>query len=334
MFNFFYFFVSNPLLFFKKYCEENPLQPKKPSSLESQQKLLSTILVALISGSSFCESTDYPDMIGEINQTTSVHADTLSDLARSFEQGYSEMKLANPSVDPWLPGEGTEIIIPSLYILPHAKKDGIIVNVSEMRMYYFPQGKNSAFVKTFPISIGRIAWSTPEGEMKIIAKALNPTWYPPESIREEHADAGDILPRIVPAGPENPLGSHAIKLSADGYLIHGTNRPYGIGMRVTHGCIRMYPKDVEEVFNTAPIGTRVEIVNQPYKVGVIDKKVYLEVHPILEEDKRNFSDVYRIVTALVLDRTKGMGSLQINLTALWSVVERKDGVPSLIGSLL
>ena len=145
-------------------------------------------------------------------------------------------------------------------------------------------------IVTHPVSIGRQEWTTPHGVTSIIAKHKNPNWYPPESIREEHAEMGDPLPKIVPAGPDNPLGDHAIRLGLPGYLIHGTNKPYGIGMRVTHGCIRMYPKDVAAVYDLVRVGTKVVIVNQPYKVGIENQTLYLEVHPHLREDQQKFQD--------------------------------------------
>tara|TARA_B100000579_G_scaffold408946_1_gene397513 strand:- start:483 stop:1424 length:942 start_codon:yes stop_codon:yes gene_type:complete len=274
------------------------------------------------------------DLIGELFLAETTYEDTLSDLARAYDQGYNEIKLANPAVDPWLPGDGTEIIIPNQFVLPNAPKEGIVVNVPEMRLYHYLENSESKeVVVTYPVSIGRADWNTPEGQMTITAKALDPTWYPPDSIRKEHAEAGDPLERIVPAGPDNPLGRHAIRLSKDGYLIHGTNRPYGIGMRVTHGCIRMYPKDVETIFETAPLGTGVTVVNQPFKVGISNKSVYLEVHPPLEEDNREYPDLYAFVTGLVKQKAENYAVIDIDKTEFWRVIAEKSGVPSVIGSV-
>ena len=274
------------------------------------------------------------DLIGELFLAETTYEDTLSDLARAYDQGYNEIRLANPTVDPWLPGEGTEIVIPNQFVLPNAPKEGIVVNVPEMRLYHYLDNKElKDGVVTYPVSIGRADWNTPEGQMTITAKALDPTWYPPESIREEHAEAGDPLERIVPAGPDNPLGRHAIRLSKDGYLIHGTNRPYGIGMRVTHGCIRMYPKDVETVFETAPLGTGVTVVNQPFKVGISNKYVYLEVHPPLEEDTRKYPDLYGFITGLVKQKAENYAVIDIDKSEFWKVIAEKNGVPSVIGSV-
>jgi L,D-transpeptidase ErfK/SrfK len=233
------------------------------------------------------------EVFGEVRVIEARHEDTFVSLARTHNVGYEELRQANPGVDAWLPGEGTKVTIPSLYVLPRAPQRGIVVNVAELRMYYFPAqsgplpegvAPGSRRVITYPISIGRMDWSTPLGTTTITGKVANPSWYPPESIRKEHAERNDILPRIVPPGPENPLGLHAMRLGLPGYLIHGTNKPSGVGMRVTHGCMRMFPEDVEALYKTVPVGTAVNIVNQPVKIGwTADGTLYMEAHPALME---------------------------------------------------
>jgi L,D-transpeptidase ErfK/SrfK len=233
------------------------------------------------------------EVFGEVRVVEARHEDTFVSLARTHNVGYEELRQANPGVDAWLPGEGTKVTIPSLYVLPRAPQRGIVVNVAELRMYYFPAesgplpegiAPGSRRVITYPISIGRMDWSTPLGSTTITGKVANPSWYPPESIRKEHAERNDILPRIVPPGPENPLGRHAMRLGLPGYLIHGTNKPSGVGMRVTHGCMRMFPEDVEALYKTVPVGTAVNIVNQPVKIGwTADGTLYMEAHPALME---------------------------------------------------
>ena len=274
------------------------------------------------------------EVVGELEIASSMHVDTLSDMARAYDQGYLEMRWANPAVDPWLPGEDTEIIVPSLYVLPDAPQHGIVVNVPEMRLYYFPKavGRTARQVTTHPISIGRQEWTTPHGVTKIVQKVKDPNWYPPESIREEHALAGDPLPKVVPAGPENPLGAYALRLGLPGYLIHGTNRPYGIGMRVTHGCVRMYPKDVEQVFGAVSVGTPVRIINQPYKVGVRHGKVYLEVHPHLSEDKDIFKDQFSYVVERIVEKTAGR-EVELNWRNLQRAILEKNGIPQVVGEV-
>ncbi len=274
------------------------------------------------------------DLIGELDIASTQRSDTLSDIARAYDQGYLEMRQANPGVDPWLPGEETEIIVPSLYVLPDAPRADIVVNVPEMRLYYFPKVRSQAErqVTTHPISIGRQQWTTPHGVTSIVQKIKDPAWYPPASIREEHAAEGRPLPEVVPAGPDNPLGAYKMRLGLPGYLIHGTNRPYGIGMRVTHGCVRMYPKDVEQIFRSVAVGTQVRIVNQPYKVGVAHDKVYLEVHPHLAEDEDRFRDQFSHVVELIAARTQGR-EVQLNWRQLQTAIETKSGIPSAVGSV-
>jgi L,D-transpeptidase ErfK/SrfK len=233
------------------------------------------------------------EVFGEVKVIEARFEDTFVALARTYNVGYEELRQANPGVDEWLPGAGTKITIPSLYVLPRAPTRGIIVNVAELRLYYFPADSGplpdgvapgSRRVITHPISIGRMDWSTPLGATTITGKVANPSWYPPQSIRDEHAARNDILPRVVPPGPDNPLGLHAMRLGLPGYLIHGTNKPSGVGMRVTHGCVRMFPEDIEALYKTVPTGTAVNIVNQPVKIGwKADGTLYLEAHPALHE---------------------------------------------------
>jgi L,D-transpeptidase ErfK/SrfK len=224
------------------------------------------------------------ELVGEVAVIAARYEDTFVSLARTHNVGFEALRRANPQVDAWLPGEGTQIIIPTRFVLPRAPHRGIVINVAELRLYYFPDADGRRVI-THPISIGRMDWSTPLGATTIVSKAANPSWYPPQSIRDEHAARNDPLPRVVPPGPDNPLGAHALRLGLPGYLIHGTNKPSGVGMRVTHGCIRMFPEDIEALFNMVPPGTPVRIVNQPYKVGWGDGGLYLEAHPPLLEQQ-------------------------------------------------
>lgn len=310
------------------------VRPRRTVNFGLTLLILAVPCLVAHAGQSFYLRDDAPDLIGEVSLATTVYADTLSDLARAYDQGYREMRLANPGIDPWIPGEGAEIVVPNLYVIPDAPRDGIVINVPEMRLYLFNNKNKRAQteVLTFPVSIGRRDWVTPHGRSKIVSKVRNPSWYPPESIRAEHAAEGDPLPAVVPAGPDNPLGAHAVRLSIPGYLIHGTNKPYGIGMRVTHGCVRMYPKDIARVFDAARIGTPVHIVNQPYKIGVSHDQVYLEVHPHLDEDKNVYSDQYSHVVKLILDRVK-----DYKIRLVWAdvrrAIEMKDGIPHVVGTL-
>ena len=271
------------------------------------------------------------DVVGKSQIILAEYEDTFIKLARQYNLGYEELVQANPSVDPWLPGEGTEIVLPTHFVLPKVPRQGIVINLPELRLYYYPDG-DSGRVITHPISIGRMEWGTPLGRSEIVSKTLNPTWYPPESIRQEHAADNRPLPKVVPPGPDNPLGKHALRLSLPGYLIHGTNKPSGLGMRVTHGCIRMFPEDIEALFENVPVGTPVRIVNQPYKIGWTNDGFYLEAHPPLDQESVN--DVWtmtELTRAFVVATEEGQGK-----SFSWDLAEvvalRSLGVPEFISS--
>jgi L,D-transpeptidase ErfK/SrfK len=211
---------------------------------------------------------------GEIRQIVITPDDSLIELARAFDIGYNEIMAANAGVDPFLPDEGTPVTIPTAWILPDIPTQArIIINLPEMRLYYFhPRDANR--VETFPVGIGDVGWATPTGNYRIIEKIENPAWNVPESIRRQKPE----LPKIVPPGPDNPLGSHALRLSIGTVLIHGTDRPFGIGRRVSHGCLHLYPEDIPTLFRKVKVGARVIIVHQPVKATLADGRVLVEVH--------------------------------------------------------
>jgi len=212
------------------------------------------------------------EIVGYVQKTVVGKDDTLPDIARRFDVGYEEILLANPGVDPWLPGVGREVVVPTQFILPMAPHEGVVVNVAAMRIFYYPPRKKNEpqVVFTHPIGIGRVGWKTPEGTAKIVSRTKDPVWVVPKSVRDEHAEDGEKLPAVVPAGPDNPLGQYMFRLSWPSYLIHGTNKPYGVGMRSSHGCMRLYPEDIAVFYNLIPIGTKVTVVNQPYLFGSRD----------------------------------------------------------------
>jgi len=224
------------------------------------------------------------DVVGAVTTIRARADDTLLEIARRHGLGYQDIVRANPDVDTWLPGEGTEVVLPTRYVLPPGQRRGLILNLPEYRLYYFPepQAGEPAIVMTYPISIGRMDWETPLGLTSVISKVSNPAWYPPASVRAEHAADGDPLPRIVPPGPDNPLGKYAMRLGLPGYLIHGTNRPAGVGMRVTHGCIRLFPEDIGFLFGQVGLNTPVRIINEPVKIGWSGDELLVEVHQQLE----------------------------------------------------
>jgi L,D-transpeptidase ErfK/SrfK len=269
------------------------------------------------------------DLPHKITYATAKQEDTLLDIARDYDIGQNEIIMANPKVDRWLPGAGTQVRIPNSHLLPDAPQKGLVLNLPEYRLYYFPKhSKNQAqTVTTHPISIGRIDWETPLGKTYISAKTENPVWIPPQSIKDEHAAEGDILPDVYPAGPDNPLGLFALRLGIPGYLIHSTNKPYGVGMRVSHGCIRMYPEDIEKLFPEVKVRTPVHIVNQPIKVGWSGSTLYIEVYPDLQDSQLNYQQ-RRLENALDLIELANNGKIPvIKGAALKSALEQSNGIP-------
>ena len=225
-------------------------------------------------------------VVGEPEVVFATEADTLSDLARTYGLGYDDIIAANPGINPWLPGAGTPIVLPTQYILPDAEHRGVILNIATKRLFYFPAAEEGEpqQVLTYPIGIGRVGWETPLGETTVVSKAKDPHWWVPASVRREHAEMGDPLPSVVPPGPDNPLGHRVLKLDMPGYLIHGTNAPYGVGMRVSHGCVRLYPENIEFLFDLVAVGEAVLIINEPYQFGQRDGTLFFEAHEPLEDD--------------------------------------------------
>ena len=238
-------------------------------------------------------------VVGRATVHVGRHEDTLLDIARRFRMGIAELRLANPGADIWLPGEGTPVRIPSRFILPDAPRAGVVINLPEMRIYHYPE--DGTVVHTWPVSIGRVGWETPLGKTTVVRKKVLPTWYPPESVREDYARRGEILPRVVRPGPDNPLGSHALYLGLPAYLIHGTNKPYSIGMRVSYGCVRLYPEHIVELFDMVNPGTPVTLVHQGVKAGWAGNELYVEVHPTTgvgdEEGRPGMTEAVRALVA-------------------------------------
>ena len=280
------------------------------------------------------------EVVGSTFTVTASREETLLDIARRFSVGQEEILMANPSVDRWLPADGAEVILPTEYILPRAERKGLVLNVPEMRLYFYPpRGVGEpAVVLTFPVSIGRMDWSTPIGHTKVVGKTENPTWRPPASIIAERISNGESPPQVIPPGPGNPLGRFAFRLGLPGYLIHSTNKPYGVGMRVTHGCLRMYPEDIEKLFDKVAVGTQVQLINQPIKIGRLAGSLFLELHPPLEEDREKYQDYMQNVLNAISDfladerNTDGVSSMDISLSggALRQAVEEQSGLPVLI----
>jgi L,D-transpeptidase ErfK/SrfK len=213
------------------------------------------------------------DMIGQVSRYTTRYSDTLLDVARANRLGFTDIVAANPGVDPWLPGEGAQITLPTGRLLPEGARSGILINLGEHRLYYFPPGGGAPI--GYPIGVGREGWVTPLGRTTIVRKLVDPIWFPPDSVRAEEPE----LPTAVGPGPDNPLGNRALYLGWSGYLVHGTNIPWGVGRRSSHGCIRLYPEDIVDLYERVAIGTPVEVVDQPVKLGWHQDALYIEAHP-------------------------------------------------------
>ena len=268
------------------------------------------------------------DLIGEIRNVQARAEDTLLDIARRYDLGQDEILLANPEVDRWMPSEGAEVVLPSRFILPRADRKGVVLNLPEMRLYYYftSEQPGEPVVVSYPVSVGRMDWNTPLGMATIARKDRDPAWYPPESVKLEAIEKGEPLPDMVPPGPENPLGRYALRLSIPGYLIHSTNKPFGVGMRVTHGCVRMYPEDIEEFFPLVPIQTIVQLVNQPVKLGWQNKTLFLEVHPLMEEDRKKSQELSCIAYKMILDAIENKDAI-LDITSIKKALEERNGIP-------
>ncbi|MDB6084720.1 MAG: hypothetical protein JWN43_2601, partial [Gammaproteobacteria bacterium] len=273
-------------------------------------------------------------LIGEDQSMVTTYADTLYDLARKFSLGSEELIRVNPGVDPWIPGAGKTIVVPGRHILPPGPREGIVVNLPEHRLYYYPKPKRdgSREVITYPVSIGKMDWRTPLGLTHVIQKQKNPVWYPPESVRKEHAAAGDPLPAQVPSGPDNPLGLFAMRLAAGNgtYLIHGTNNPIAVGLAVTHGCIRMYPDDVAALFPLIPVGTPVRLINEPLKVAWVDGELLLEAHPPVDAEGQSFEPDLDQFSDL-LKKAVGDNTVAIHWDYAREVLQKANGVIATVG---
>ncbi|MCU7855567.1 MAG: L,D-transpeptidase family protein [Candidatus Thiodiazotropha sp. (ex Lucinoma borealis)] len=292
-------------------------------------KLISTILLSLSSlGHVHAVTFDLPpegdDVVGQTFKLSTRYEETFSDIARTYDIGYRQMVAANPDVDAWLPGEGSEVVMPQQYILPPGPRKGVIINLAELRLYYFPDDR--PVVITYPIGIGREGWSTPTGETRVIGKKKDPSWTVPESILQEHENDGNPLPAVVLPGPDNPLGNRAIYLGMNGYLLHGTNKPYGVGMRVSHGCIRLYPENVERFFEEVEVGVPVRIINVPFKAGWLNDELFVQVHPPLQEYIEERGNNYTELVDAVIGKL-GEDKRRPDWDQLHSFIKEKTGIP-------
>lgn len=287
---------------------------------------LTTLLLSLslcLPGYALTFRYDGDDVVGDTMTITTKYEDTFVQLGHIYGLGFRELIDANPGVLPWVPGEGTQVLLPLSFVVPEESREAIVLNLAEFRLYHYLPDKRT--VRAYAVGIGRQGWQTPTTEAKVTAITKDPSWTPPASIRREHAAKGDILPDVVPPGPDNPLGKYAVKLSIPGYLFHGSNKKLGFGMRVSHGCVRMYDGDIEELARTVTPGTPVRIINQPAKAGWADGRLYLEVHAPLEEEQGT-EIAYEEVVRQALN-AKPEANIRVDWNKAKEVAERRSGIP-------
>lgn len=268
------------------------------------------------------------DLAGELGTFETRYEDTFADIGSRLAMGYLELAKANPDVDPWLPGEGTTITLPRHYVLPDARREGIVINLAEYRLYYF----TGEGVQVYPVGVGTAENPSPLTDAEVTMPLESPAWYPPASIRAEYEASGDFLPRMIPPGPGNPLGTHALVLSEKGYLIHGTNKKFGVGMPVSHGCFRMYNEDISRFVYQVKKGTPVQVVHDAVKMGFSQGEVWLEVHRPQEDYSREDRDRLwqQVFTEVAAFRARYPG-VEVKRGAIEKAVDTADGLPTMVG---
>jgi L,D-transpeptidase ErfK/SrfK len=270
------------------------------------------------------------NMVGNIASVAARDNDTLPDFARHYGVGYNAISAANDSLDPWVLHDTPQITLPLRFILPDAPHKGIVLNLAGMRLFYYPpQPANT--VQTYPVGIGREGWDTPLGLSKIAAKKTNPDWIVPASIQREHAQQGDPLPAVVHAGPDNPLGHYAMPLELGSILIHGTNKPYGIGMRVSHGCVQLYPEDIERLYQQVNVGTPVRIVHQPYLSAWDQDTLYLQAYAPLEKWAQHKTQLQKQARAK-LAKLAAEHQVTVDWPSVDRILNTADGMPHAVHS--
>jgi L,D-transpeptidase ErfK/SrfK len=265
------------------------------------------------------------DLVGAPSSIESKKGDTLASISLDNAVGFRQVLHANPQIDPWNVPPHTRIVLPTSMLLPQQPREGIVINIPEMRLYYYPKNEEKVYV--YPVAVGRVDWRTPLGTTTVVGKVRNPVWYPTEDIRAEHAAQGDPLPPAVPPGPDNPLGTLALKLGWKLVLIHGTNAALaGIGMPVTHGCIRLYPQDIDDLFNRVPVGTKVTVLDQPFKMGHHDSYWYVEAHAEVTENA--FVPAVPDVTPTLTKLKRKTHSSTLDWDLVAAALKRLDGLPT------
>ncbi len=269
------------------------------------------------------------DVFGTLQNALIAPEQNLFSIARQYDLGFFELLQANPHIDPEALVPGTDLILPTRFILPPAKRQGIVINLGTMRLYYFP--KDKPYFYTYPIGIGKENWDTPLGKFSIIEKTKDPYWFVPESIYEYRKAHGDPVPKVIKPGEDNPLGHYAMRLSKPTYLIHGTNNPNSVGVRSSAGCIHLYPEDIKELFAHVPLQTSVTIINQPYLVGWEKRQLLLEAHLPLAEVREQYADLSKHFAASLQAQHKS--ALKINQQQTLTTISNHLGVPTVIGQI-
>ena len=295
------------------------------------------VLLAFITTPAFALVYDLPangnDIVGGNEYANVKTGDSLSTFARRNDAGYYELLEANPKLNPLHMTSGMRLLIPHQFILPNAPREGIVVNLAELRLYYYQPGTNTVLI--YPIGIGRVGnsvnWGTPVGQLTVIQKKENPDWHAPQSVIDDMAKRGIVLPKVTPAGPDNPLGNYMMRLSNWSYLIHGTNKPDGVGRRTSAGCIRMYPEDVEQLFAEVPVGTKVNIVNQPFKAGWLNNQFYFEAHRPLREQRVAYQGHYDDLWNEAIKNATDNRAASVNWGIVDTLVEKQTGVAEVVG---
>jgi L,D-transpeptidase ErfK/SrfK len=268
-------------------------------------------------------------VVGDLGRHAVRQGEVFPGIARRFDVGYTALAAANPDTDPWVPKVGQVVTIPSLYVLPDAPHQGIVINLSQWRLFYFPRGGGS--VVTYPLGLGVIGQKTPLGETRVVRKQANPAWYPPASIRAEEPD----LPAVVPPGPDNPLGAFALYLGWKNYRVHGTNKPDGVGRNVSHGCIRLYPNDIESLFGIVGVGTPVRVVSQPATAGWAGGRLYVQVYPSQRQTEeidteRSVSDDPAPGVREIVRAAAGQFADQVDWERVEAAASERTGLPAAV----
>jgi L,D-transpeptidase ErfK/SrfK len=299
------------------------------------KKIIGTALLSMLAIQASATTYQLPadgDVVGSLQMATLRSGVSLSTVVENYDIGYYELLEANPQMNPQQPYVGQRVVIPTQYVLPLAPRQGIVINLAELRLYYYPPGQN--VVVTEPIGIGRMGWDTPTGTFKIIEKIPNPTWHVPASIAEDSAKQGIVLPKTIPPGPDNPLGAYAMRLSLPNYLIHGTNRPAGVGRRVSSGCIRMYPEDIASLFQMVAVGTPVTIVNQPFKAGWLNGQLYFEAVQPLSEQRSQLGNGLTSLWVQAIDDAIAGTNAQVNWNKAEMLANQQSSIPQVIGKAM